>query len=77
MLSNDVFKERTRLVHDMVKKYMKIVDTTVLDMAPKYIIMSLVKAVSNLQHFETWADLHKSSFLSLFGKERIIHGVKI
>ena len=47
VMSNDVFKERTNLIHDMVKKYMKIVDTTVLDMAPKYIIMFIVKAVSN------------------------------
>ena len=55
VMSNDVFKERTNLIHDMVKKYMKIVDTTVLDMAPKYIIMFIVKAVSStyLSHIKS------------------------
>ena len=48
VMSNDVFKERTNLIHDMVKKYMKIVDTTIKDMAPKYIIMFIAKAVSIL-----------------------------
>ena len=37
---------KTGLMEKMVKDYMEIVHTTVLDMVPKYIIMSLVQEVS-------------------------------
>ena len=39
-------QEKTSLMEKMVKDYMEIVHTTVLDMVPKYIIMSLVQEVS-------------------------------
>ena len=39
-------QERTHLLCEMVKSYMEIIDITILDMIPKYIIMSLVQAVS-------------------------------
>ena len=32
----------------MVKSYMKIVDTSVYDMVPKYIILGLVQEVTNI-----------------------------
>ena len=39
-------KKRTKAIHDSVKKYMAIIHTTIKDMAPKYIILSLIQAVS-------------------------------
>ncbi len=45
VLSNDFYQQHAGKVQAMVKSYMKIVDKTILDMAPKYIVMSLVQAV--------------------------------
>lgn len=45
VLSAPFFREHTDLTHDMVKKYMDIIHVTMCDMGPKFMIMSLVKAV--------------------------------
>ena len=39
-------KDRTQVLSEMVKSYMEIVHKTVMDVTPKYIILSLVQAVS-------------------------------
>ena len=39
-------QDRMQFVLEMVQNYMQIVNTTILDMTPKYLIMSLVKDVS-------------------------------
>ena len=39
-------QDRMQFVLKMVQNYMQIVNTTILDMTPKYLIMSLVKDVS-------------------------------
>ena len=41
-----VMQDRTQFVLNVVRKYMEIVNTTILDMTPKYLIMSLVQDVS-------------------------------
>lgn len=46
VLQDPFLSEYTDKTHQMVKKYMKIVDTTILDLTPKYIKMSLINAVS-------------------------------
>ena len=46
MKKDPVMQDRTQFVLNVVRKYMDIVNTTILDMTPKYLIMSLVQDVS-------------------------------
>ena len=46
MKKDPVMQDRTQFVLNVVRKYMEIVNTTILDMTPKYLIMSLVQDVS-------------------------------
>ena len=45
--SDKVIKDRTSIMVQMVSKYMEVVHASMLDMAPKYICMSLLKATLN------------------------------
>ena len=40
-----VIQDRTQFILALVKDYMQIVNTTILDMTPKYLIMSQVQDV--------------------------------
>ena len=43
--ADPVNQEQTSVICKMVKAYLKIVDTSVFDMVPKYIILGLVQEV--------------------------------
>ena len=48
---NSLTNDKSKVLSDMIKSYMKITHKTLLDITPKYIIMSLVQAVSFLDIF--------------------------
>lgn len=56
-LKNKDNMEQTSLIHQMVTCYMKIVDTTIQDMVPKYIIYSLVQATLQYAKLDLLGDL--------------------
>ena len=53
---NSLTHDKSKLLSDMIKSYMKITHKTLLDITPKYIIMSLVQAVSYF--FRVLFDFH-------------------
>ena len=40
---DSLIQDQTTILHKMVKSYMKVVNTGIIDMTPKYIILNLIQ----------------------------------
>merc|ERR1711915_593189 len=59
ILSDRVLQDQSRMLKKMIDNYMKITDTTIRDLVPKYIMFSLVSATQRYVREELVGDILK------------------